>query len=154
MFLDLNWDDCFQGRIYLRLFQNSQRGEQFLSLCSGERGPCYKGTCFYHSHNGFGKRIEGGDYECNNGSGGKAIIENLDRYERQRCYVVKGLVAGINKNKSASTLFTIYTEDLPGYIEDTGFGIVEEGLNVLKSAIKHSPIYDVLIEDCGIAGSI
>ncbi|CAL4063813.1 unnamed protein product [Meganyctiphanes norvegica] len=151
VFMDLQWAGQHQGRVYIQMFGRTRFGEQFLLLCSGEQGPCYKFTCFYKSEDidTPDAVISGGDYENNDGTGGAAFIDGIENggiYERD---IVAGLIVSWPEEWRRGS-FEIFLENNPGQKDLTGFGQVISGLAVLKSASRHKPITDVIIEDCGL----
>ncbi|ROT72612.1 uncharacterized protein [Penaeus vannamei] len=152
-FLDLGWQGQTQGRVYVRMFGDTRRGQQFLLLCSGEKGPCYRLTRFFDADR-IGERgeiIRGGDYEHNDGTGGAAIMDGLlsgGVYHRE---AVAGLVVGAHASQAERLgVFGIILTEWPGNKTDTGFGLVTSGLGTLKSAARHKPVTDVTIENCGL----
>ncbi|KAK4300796.1 hypothetical protein Pmani_027030 [Petrolisthes manimaculis] len=46
VFLDLQDGEESLGRVYITLQINLRRAQQFLSLCLGDLGPSYQGSCF------------------------------------------------------------------------------------------------------------
>ena len=79
VFLDLAWGGTTRGRVHITLSPDTPEGRQFVLLCTGQCGPSFKNTNFYKVQNRGGscEKVYGGDYECNNGRGGTALVENL-----------------------------------------------------------------------------
>ncbi|XP_071512682.1 uncharacterized protein [Panulirus ornatus] len=160
-FLDLFWDGTSQGRVYIRLTGNTARGRQFLSLCTGEKGPTFRNTHFHRvwwkGH--AGEHVWGGDYDQGDGSGGATLPSNCSGEDAEAelgCAVpiTPGLVAGRYEKKDVSSIFRIYTREAKHCMEEAAFGHVEHGLSVVEKAINHNIIQDVIISDCGVVMDI
>ncbi|XP_064087528.1 uncharacterized protein LOC135202204 [Macrobrachium nipponense] len=153
-FLDLGTNDTTLGQLTIRLSPDTKGAQQFALLCSGEKGISYANTkLFQVLHRG--KKWEyvgGGDYECNNGDGGKALLPDLElgpEYERPW---VAGTVRGFwGLTSTVSAQFFICTRDHLVGVCSPAFGIAEEGLDVLRNAVRLYPdITQVYVQDCGI----
>ncbi|XP_042212110.1 uncharacterized protein LOC121859394 [Homarus americanus] len=155
VFLDLEWGDVTQGQVHIRLDATSGRGQQFLELCTGERGPSYIDTKFLSVGNrgNPGEFIIGGDYEHNDGTGGAAVLSGLDHSEGIPRNIVVGLVSGHNHGNKSSQ-FLIYTKDLPGSSDCMSFGKVKVGMDVLLAVVGLSNPQDVKVKDCGVFVSL
>lgn len=153
-FLALGTDESTLGQLTIRLSPDTKGAQQFALLCSGEKGVSYANTKLFQVHHK-GKKWEyvgGGDYEYNNGDGGKALLPDLElgpEYERPW---VAGTVRGFwGLGSSVSAQFFICTKDHLVGACSPAFGIAEEGLEVLKNAIQLYPdITQVYVQDCGI----
>ncbi|XP_071522285.1 uncharacterized protein [Panulirus ornatus] len=153
-FLDLGWDGHTQGRVYVRMFGDTPRGQQFLLLCSGEKGPSYCKTQFFDADRigEKGEIIRGGDYDNNDGTGGAAVVEGVTsgecQYQRE---AVAGMVVGAHARQVERLgVFGIILTAWPNNKTDTGFGVVTSGLGTLRSAARHKPISEVVVENCGL----
>ncbi|XP_064084780.1 uncharacterized protein LOC135200247 [Macrobrachium nipponense] len=158
-FIELGARGRTLGRLWIRLFPNTIKGQQFALLCTGERGPCYAGTKVFavanKGHN-MEESVCFGDYEWNSGSGGKAVLDDID-WEQE---VVKAIYdrtweAGIvscSEPEHRAAQFAITTRDWCETECIGGFGKVESGLSVLTDAIaEFADIRECFIQDCGIA---
>ncbi|XP_068217757.1 peptidyl-prolyl cis-trans isomerase-like isoform X2 [Palaemon carinicauda] len=153
-FLELGTNGATLGRLIIRLSPDTKGAEQFALICAGEKGVSYANTKLFQVHHR-GKIYEyvgGGDYEYNNGDGGKALVAGLElgpEYERPW---VAGTVRGFwGLGSSVSAQFFISTHDHPAGVCSPAFGIVEEGLEILTNAVQCSTdITEVYVQDCGI----
>lgn len=157
-FLDLSWGGSDKRRVYIRLTGDTIRGRQFVRLCTGETGSCFRGT---HFHRIWWKDLPGehvwaGDYEKGDGSGGKTVCNDQGKQTPTQagrvCPVTEGLVAGRYEKDNISSIFRIYTRgDKDQHVkEEAAFGQIEFGLDIIKEATKLKDITDVKIEECGI----
>lgn len=90
----------------------------------------------------------GGDYECNDGSGGAPLLSDL--HSGQKKAGAAGTVWGrwdVEGHRSAQ--FAITTRECQGTIPRV-FGIVDEGLSVLRQAVNLMGRIRVTIEECGL----
>ncbi|KAK7074903.1 hypothetical protein SK128_024739 [Halocaridina rubra] len=172
VFLDIGWKGNIMGRIIIRLMGDTLRGNQFLLMCTGEAGPSFVNTHFHciWMRDDPGEQIWGGDYDKGDGNGGASIIEKVPEMKDSshtvsKCKPIKaGLVAGSCERTDMSTLFRIYTRDLehPNGKESllsgdsveaddpAAFGIVEYGLDSLRSVTRLGSVTEVTIYSCGI----
>ncbi|KAG0711108.1 Peptidyl-prolyl cis-trans isomerase [Chionoecetes opilio] len=150
VFLDLAWGRQIRGRVYIRLYLDTPLARQFLLLCSGSRGHTYAGTsllkvCGQHSP---GEFIMGGDYSCDDGSGGLPLLQDL--HGNYRKTGVAGSVWGrweVGDMRAAQ--FAITTRDCQGFIPRV-FGCVEEGLGLVRAAIRLMKAERVTVHECGV----
>lgn len=158
-FIELGARGRTLGRLWIRLFPDTVKGQQFSLLCTGERGPCYAGTkviAVANKGHSMEESVCFGDYEWNSGSGGKAVLNGID-WEQE---VVKAIYdrtweAGIvscSEPEHRAAQFAITTQDWCETECIGGFGKVESGLSILIDAIAEFPdIKECFIHDCGIA---
>lgn len=152
-FLDLGWEGLSQGRVHLSMIGDTARARQFLQLCSGEAGPCYRGTCMFQAERvgGKGEIIRGGDYENNDGTGGAALVENVSTGGEHMREAVPGLLVGAHsEQRHRLAVFGVILSPWPDHRTDTAFGTVTRGLATLRAAARHSPVSEVLVADCGL----
>lgn len=155
IFLDLSWGEVDRGRLYIRLTGDTLRGRQFISLCIGEEGISFRGTCFHRVWwKGLpGEHVWTGDYEKSDGSGGRSLLSpnsHKDIPAGRKVPISAGLVAGRYEKEDISTIFRIYTKEEKEGKDEAGFGQVEFGLNIVKEAVRVRNITDVVISDCGL----
>nr|XP_053651679.1 uncharacterized protein LOC128701782 [Cherax quadricarinatus] len=150
-FLDLAWGDEGQGQVCMQVDVTIGRGQQFLMLCTGERGSSYTNTNLLSVANKGqpGEFIIGGDYETNNGSGGAALLSGLIAVGGKSRQLTAGLVSG-HSHSDKSSQFLIYTRDLPDSYDYLSFGQVKTGLDVLLSVAQLSDPRNVIVKDCGV----
>ncbi|XP_066965084.1 uncharacterized protein [Macrobrachium rosenbergii] len=162
-FLELGiGQDCL-GRLLIRLSPpGTNKAHHFFLLCTGEKGPSYANTnCLKVLNKGDDKTEFAvfGDYEKNDGSGGKAIIPGVDWEEENqkdeygRSWV-EGLVGG-KSTEATAAMFGIFLRDNPGSEMPGCFGKVEKGLEILTDALAKNPdMGKCRIVDCGIVFSM
>ena len=132
---------------------DTARARQFLQLCSGEAGPCYRGTCMFQAERvgGDGEIIRGGDYENNDGTGGAALVENVATGGEHLHQAVPGLLVGAHSDqRHRLAVFGVILTPWFDHKTDTAFGTVTSGLAMLRAAAGHDPITEVLVLDCGL----
>lgn len=152
-FLELEWEGSSQGRVLFSMMGDTARGRQFLQLCSGEAGPCYRGTCMFQAERvgGKGEIIRGGDYENNDGTGGTALVEDIGTGGEHMHEAVSGLLVGAHSDqRHRLAVFGVILSPWPEHRTDTAFGMVTRGLATLRAAARHSPVTEVLVADCGL----
>ncbi|XP_050703707.1 tripartite motif-containing protein 65-like [Eriocheir sinensis] len=148
VFLDLSWPGRAPRRVHIRLSPDTQRGRQFLMLCTGQRGPSYRGTRLYGvGDKGMpGECVWGGDYESNDGTGECVLLPGLEEGVEGRPWRA-GAVWGDGRRG----VFVITTRDDQGDLWPCCvFGEVVEGLHVVAEAAQHSDITEVTVVDCGV----
>ncbi|KAK7080165.1 hypothetical protein SK128_005286 [Halocaridina rubra] len=154
VFLELAAHGLNLGKIYIRLSSNSHRAKFFTMLCTGELGYSYASTKLLEV--GFRANeweyVKAGDYELNNGSGGKLLLTNPSTETLTQTPWSAGVVEAVwGRGNDIAAQFIIRTRSNPGYVCSVAFGIVEEGLDILRTAIRcYENINDVIIKDCGV----
>ena len=154
-FLDLAWDGSFKGRIHIRLSPDTPLAKQFRILCTGQLGPTYAHTKFiaYGNFEKINEFIRGGDYEYNDGKGGKSVVQGIDLDEP--VYSRKSRAGGVWANKNVvrdrGAQFNITTGLAFNWDCLRVFGQVEDGMDVLEDAIiRMQSVKDIEIMDCGV----
>ncbi|KAK7041981.1 hypothetical protein SK128_018293 [Halocaridina rubra] len=153
-FMDLGWGGETFGRVYMRMYGDTPRAKQFLALCSGEMGPSYRGTHFFDAFRVGepGEIIRGGDYENDDGTGGVAIVEDIEVGGVYLQDAIEGLLVGAHtRQPERLSVFGIILKAYPFRKTDTGFGVITNGIGTLKSVSRHKPITDVAVVNCGLA---
>ncbi|XP_066955640.1 uncharacterized protein [Macrobrachium rosenbergii] len=165
-FLDLAYESTHLGRIIIRVTGNGIWGLNFLYMCAGGMGPSYANSQFLDAYNkgGPGEWIRMGD--CVSHGGGststQAVLSSREDWEREskreeiyeETPYKAGDVRGFISYEGAS-LFWIVTRDRPSWKQRYCFGMVEEGLDVLRDAIsKYPDITQVKVAECGLVFSL
>lgn len=158
IFFDIGWAGERRGRVYVSLFGTTPRSRQAIMLCSGEKGPSYRNTSFYEyqvtsSRWSANKRhaiLYGGDYEENDGSGGKPILEDILDGEEYTHPAKEGLmVSWPAADHWRSGSFGFYLVAGTPKTVDTAFGVVSHRLGILKAAAEQDPVTNAYVSDCG-----
>ncbi|XP_030680608.1 peptidyl-prolyl cis-trans isomerase A-like 4C [Nomascus leucogenys] len=139
MFFDITVDGKPLGHVSIKLFADKipKTAEKFRALSTGEKGFCYKGSCFHRIIPGF--MCQGGDFTSHNGTGGKSIYgEKFDDENPILKHTGSGILsmanAGPNTNRSQFFICTAKTEWLDG--KHVAFGKVKELTNIVE-AMEH-----------------
>ena len=158
VFLDIKIGNNQKKRVKIELFQNKvpKTANNFRCLCTGEKNISYKGSKFFRViKNVF---IQGGDFEKNDGTGGRSIYG--DKFEDENFYYShsrEGLLSMVNEGKNTNgSQFFITLRDLTWYDEKhVVFGQVISGMEHLKEieGVKvdddNIPEEEIIIENCG-----
>ncbi|PNI31532.1 PPIAL4C isoform 1 [Pan troglodytes] len=157
VFFDIAVDAKPSGCVSIKLFADKipKTAEKFHALSTGEKGFCYKGSCFHRIIPRF--MCQGGDFTHHNGTGGKSIYgekfhdENLIR-KHTGSGILSMANAGPNTNGSQFFICTAKTECLDG--KHVAFGKVKERMNIVE-AMEHFGYRNgktskkITIADCG-----
>ena len=163
VYFDIKIGEKKPKKIIFELFNKEApfTSENFLKLCKGENdyNYSYKGSKIFKIIKNF--IIQGGDFEFNNGKGGKSIFNN-NRKKRDKKYIFghfrEGLLSLVNNNEDFDIGSQFYITLRDTNILDGShivFGRVFQGIDVLKDIEnvevddKDFPKEDVIIFDCG-----
>jgi cyclophilin family peptidyl-prolyl cis-trans isomerase len=156
MDIAINGESAGRVLIKLRTDKTPITCENFLRLCTGERGWGYKNSNFHRIIPGF--MIQGGDFTHHNGTGGRSIYgpsfkdENF-YFKHAEPYVLSMANRGPNTGSSQFFLTTAPTPWLNG--KHTVFGKVVEGQDLVRRIEKEAgtrngnPTKQVRIVGCG-----
>ncbi|XP_064083135.1 uncharacterized protein LOC135199177 [Macrobrachium nipponense] len=164
-FLDLAYGPTPLGRVIISVTIDGLLGRNFLLMCAGGMGA----ASYDHSRvsgvgnkGGAGEFMLMGHYVSHGGGGGggptstRAVLPSREEdWEREsRTYEETPWKAGDvrgNISYEEASEFYIVTRDDPSRRYSDCFGMVEEGLNVLKSAIsKYEDFEQVKVANCGL----
>ncbi|XP_069158152.1 uncharacterized protein [Procambarus clarkii] len=152
VFLDLAWAGSTQGRVQIQLCPDTRLARQFLLLCTGQLGHSYVNTRLTQvlSRGRAGEYIVGGDYEFNDGKGGASLLPDLQG-ETLECGESGAVWSPWGLGSARSAQFSITTRDVAcGRKWPRVFGHVENGLELVRLAVRLKDIREVTVVDCGV----
>ncbi|XP_056427221.1 peptidyl-prolyl cis-trans isomerase-like [Hyla sarda] len=157
VFFDVAVNDEPIGRIIIEVRSDvvPKTADNFIQLCTGEKGFGYKGSTFHRIIPNF--MCQGGDFTHHNGTGGKSIFgakfpdENFT-LKHTGPGILSMANAGPNTNGSQFFVCTAKTEWLDG--KHVVFGKVVEGYEVVKKMETYGhnsgkTTKKVIIANCG-----
>ncbi|KAK4322592.1 hypothetical protein Pmani_006670 [Petrolisthes manimaculis] len=157
VFLELSADGRCLGRVYIHLWNHLRRAQQFLALCLGTLGPTYLGA---RASKVINKNVEREMFifeyhmESNKASSGRPIFTDLEWGSNYVKPVKEGILMTFEPGRGAATSMTtsfgICTREQPGGVCTCPFGEVVSGLEVVKAAVTHDPVTEVIITHCGL----
>ncbi|XP_064084501.1 uncharacterized protein LOC135200105 [Macrobrachium nipponense] len=164
-FLELGNMRSTLGSVYIRLLPDNIRCQQFLLLCTGEKGRSYAKTRLLEVGNKHCLKreyVRFGDYEKNDGTGGRALFSDITREKEKTdpCRCLAGAVLGeVPGQMETGSQFIICTSDTPDSHHEicafSAFGKVYKGLDVLTNAISQlRNLTDISIQRCGVILSV
>lgn len=157
-FLDLGVDGTVLGRIIIRVIDEGNLALNFLHMCTGAMGPSYANSQVLHVYyeNEEGENVSMGRYEVNRRKSKAAVLPDVDweSEKEMEIYEETSLTAGEVRgwfNNTMASAFYIVTRDHPTRRYRNRFGVVEEGLDILRDAIlQHPDVTKIMIVDCGL----
>lgn len=154
VFLDLKAGERPFGRVYISLWGQMKRAQQFMALCLGTYGPSYRGTKFdgVSGRGEPGEYVRGGDYTGKKGLGGEALMDNLEWGGTWSMKMEAGQVCGVGgeEERKFGALFAICLKSNPDNIFRAPFGMVTSGMEAVEVACRHQPFDMVRVADCGV----
>ncbi|XP_042225462.1 uncharacterized protein LOC121868691 [Homarus americanus] len=149
-FLELSWGGECRGRVDIRLLGNTVMGHHFRRLCTGEEGISFRNTFFHGAER---KNRPGESIRWWSGNLRAISVKPMKQNPTTvalKLPVTDGLVSGEVRSETFGFVFRIYTKDSHGKLqEETAFGTVEHGLDILQYAVNLNA-KDVIIYECGI----
>ncbi|XP_068226735.1 uncharacterized protein [Palaemon carinicauda] len=162
VFLDLAVREKHLGRIIIKVMDEGNLALNFLHMCMGDLGPSYANShvvCVDEKGKA-GENIEFGQYEVEGGTSMKAVLSGVDwkkekmRGIYQETALKPGDVRGWFLYEKASQ-FDIVIREHAIMMDKDCFGKVEEGLDILRDAIRRYPdIRRVKVVECGLLFSL
>ncbi|KAK7083135.1 hypothetical protein SK128_001730 [Halocaridina rubra] len=157
VFLDLAWSGANPTRVCIEVDGESGRGERFVTLCTGERGPSYLGMGFNIGTADKGTLTSQKFREVPDGKLADMIIETRQCMKSVEIGMVGSgdiwqcdyTFNSVRQSEGTISQFCIYLQEhlIP---VNTIFGSVVSGLRGVILAAAHYPISEVKILDCGI----
>ncbi|CAL4118821.1 unnamed protein product, partial [Meganyctiphanes norvegica] len=152
-FLDIAWPNQKPHRVYMKMIGNIARARQHLILVTGHLGHSYKGLQFYIPF----KKGQPGECIVIHPYDGDTAAPLLKDVTVNEGYVLMkprskaGLIAGAGWNDDLNTaLFCVYLRDDAQRTDDTCFGEVTSGLEILQDIAKSNEIDKIKVVDCGV----
>ncbi|XP_068226775.1 uncharacterized protein [Palaemon carinicauda] len=149
-FLDVSCEGTFLGRIIIKVIDEGNLALNFLHKCAGDLGSSYVNSWFFRSVNAENCVYIGGVQE--------AVLPGVDWQKekekdiyKQTTFKVGQVTAGL-WNDFASKLYIITGNTGNWKKGNACFGVVEEGLDVLRKAKNYSE--DMKVVDCGLMLSL
>ena len=136
-FFKINLNSNYFGRIVIETRPDlaPKMSKNFAALCTGETGVSYKNCTIFQCWDG--ESIITGDYETNNGRGGKSIYEEgYFMPDETKIPSVRGAVGMRRTQKRHDNLgmvgsqFRVILQEMPGF--SAIFGHVVEGIDVIE----------------------
>ncbi|XP_068226636.1 putative leucine-rich repeat-containing protein DDB_G0290503 isoform X3 [Palaemon carinicauda] len=159
VFLDLGTDGRFLGRMIIKVIDEGNLALNFLHMCAGDLGPSYANSSIFGIGmlGDPGENVGFGDYVVEDGTTARPVLLGVDwkRESKKDIYdntiaregEVRGWLDHACKDVSR---FYIVLKEKSGWTHRDRLGVVEEGLQVLKDAIRLYPNFrEIKIVDCG-----
>lgn len=126
------------GKLVMQLFHHlvPVTVENFRALCTGEKGPCYKGSKFHRVIKDF--MAQGGDYQLGNGTGGQSIYGKPFADEKFFAHTTRGQLSMANSGKDTNKSQFFITFKGVKYLDGKHmvFGEIVDGLPLLDQIEK------------------
>ncbi|XP_064167868.1 E3 SUMO-protein ligase RanBP2 isoform X3 [Anguilla rostrata] len=145
------------GKITMELFSHivPKTAENFRSLCTGERGLCFRSSIFHRIIPDF--MCQGGDITKQDGSGGISIFG--DKFEDENFDVKHtgpGLLSMANRGRDTNNSQFFITMKKAEHLDfkHVAFGFVKDGMDVVKlmgelGTKNGQPSKKIVVTDCG-----
>nr|XP_045614344.1 uncharacterized protein LOC123768093 [Procambarus clarkii]XP_045614345.1 uncharacterized protein LOC123768093 [Procambarus clarkii]XP_045614346.1 uncharacterized protein LOC123768093 [Procambarus clarkii] len=152
VFLELSAGGRCLGRVYIQLKSHLRRAQQFLALCLGTLGPSFVGSSIGSAGNmdQVNEYIAVDYYIDQNGERRQHnLLTDVNTDDQHQGPATEGTLAALNVRSNLFG-FVIYTRGQPGGYPQCPYGQVSSGLEVVQTAIRHDPVTEVTITDCGL----
>ncbi|XP_035250343.1 E3 SUMO-protein ligase RanBP2 isoform X2 [Anguilla anguilla] len=145
------------GKITMELFSHivPKTAENFRSLCTGERGLCFRSSIFHRIIPDF--MCQGGDITKQDGTGGTSIFG--DKFEDENFDVKHtgpGLLSMANRGRDTNNSQFFITMKKAEHLDfkHVAFGFVKDGMDVVKlmgelGTKNGQPSKKIVVTDCG-----
>ncbi|XP_068226641.1 uncharacterized protein [Palaemon carinicauda] len=161
VFLDLGTDGRFLGRMIIKVIDEGNLALNFLHMCAGDLGPSYANSSIFGIGNQGepGENVGFGDYVVEDRTTARPVLLGVDWEKESEKDIYKntqareGDVRGWfdeNLDDEDISRFYIFLKEKSTWKPRDRLGVVEEGLQVLKDAIRLYPNFkEIKIVDCG-----
>lgn len=151
VFLELSAGNRCLGRVYIQLWCHLRRAQHFQALCLGSLGPSYVGASFVvSSQNQERETLDVQKYMLPDGNtSNKVLMTDLEWGGRFAGPANEGTIMGSYYGVDTHG-FGICTRSHLGGTFQCPFGEVSSGMEVVRAAIRHEPVSEVTITDCGL----
>lgn len=158
-FFNIDLNSNYFGRIVIETRPDlaPKMSKNFAALCTGETGVSYKNCTIFQCWDG--ESIITGDYETNNGRGGRSVYEEgFFMPDETKIPSVRGAVGMRRTQKRHDNLgmvgsqFRVILQEMPGFTAI--FGHVVEGIDVIEKIASFGdqtgkPTKTITITNCG-----
>ncbi|KAK6623937.1 hypothetical protein RUM44_010793 [Polyplax serrata] len=158
-FFNIDLNSSYFGRIVIETRPDlaPKMSKNFAALCTGETGVSYKNCTIFQCWDG--ESIITGDYESNNGRGGRSVYEEgFFMPDETKIPSVRGAVGMRRTQKRHDNLgmvgsqFRVILQEMPGFTAI--FGHVVEGIDVIEKIASFGdqtgkPTKTITITNCG-----
>nr|XP_045614357.1 tripartite motif-containing protein 65-like isoform X2 [Procambarus clarkii] len=151
VFLELGVDGRCLGRVHILVQTHLRRAQQFMLLCLGILGPSYVGASFViTAPNQERETLDSRRYVLPDGStSNRILMADLEWGGKFAGPAKEGVVMGSYYGTDTHG-FGICTRGQLGGVFQCPFGEVLSGMEVIRAAVRHDPVTDVTITDCGL----
>ncbi|XP_045610055.1 tripartite motif-containing protein 72 isoform X3 [Procambarus clarkii] len=152
-FFDVTIQQRLEGHVFMVMFGNTPRSQNFLLLCTGARGPCYRNmqlVAVTIEQDGESYPLVTLDNFANP-EDGKPVVDGITDCGDYTSPVYPGLLNG-NPASYPSSTFEINLQHMDDVEEVHAFGNVTEGLAIMDSVYREvlGNRRSAMISDCGI----
>ncbi|CAL4133698.1 unnamed protein product, partial [Meganyctiphanes norvegica] len=152
-FMDIAFPMQESRRIYMKMLGNTDRARQHLLFVTGHCGHSYKGLSF-KSFPDEGNFLTIEPYD---GKNAEPLLKDVSVTDVVDHEVRVGLMCGAASENgdpyANNALFGVYLYDAPGEVQDSVFGQVTSGIEILHDIAKSEQTEKIKVVDCGVVVS-